>query len=101
MSNFLLAHESEIRLSFFFSFFIGVAIWELLQPRRKLLVSKSLRWTHNLLLVVFNTVLLRLLFPLAAVGVAVFVEQQHWGVFNFLQLPAILSVLLARPSKVL
>lgn len=93
MQNFLLAHESEIRLSFFATFFVGVALWEWLQPRRKLLVSKSLRWTHNVLLTVLNTVLLRLLFPLAAVGVAAFIAEQQWGLFNYWSLPTILTVL--------
>ena len=42
---------------------------------RKLKISKQTRWVNNLLLVILNTLLLRLLFPTAAVGVAVFCQQ--------------------------
>ena len=65
--RFVLAHEPTIRLGFFLGSFALVALWELAAPRRALTVSKALRWASNLGLVALNTVLLRLLFPLAAV----------------------------------
>ena len=68
--QFVLAHEPAIRLGFFVGVFALVALWELAAPRRALTVSKALRWGSNLGLVALNTVLLRLMLPLAAVGVA-------------------------------
>jgi len=85
--QFVLAHEPAIRLSAFLGIFAGVALWELLAPRRALTVSKALRWTSNLGLVVLNTVLLRLMFPLAAVGVAAFGVANGWGLLNHFQVP--------------
>jgi hypothetical protein len=72
LEQFVLAHEPAIRLGFFGGVFAIVALWELAAPRRTLTVSKALRWGSNLGLVALNTVLLRLMFPLAAAGVATF-----------------------------
>lgn len=93
--QFVLAHEPVIRLSFFLGVFALVGIGEALAPARALTVSKSLRWASNLGLVVLNTVLVRLLFPMAAVGIAAFCAANGWGVLNHFQVPFWLAVLLA------
>jgi sterol desaturase/sphingolipid hydroxylase (fatty acid hydroxylase superfamily) len=90
--QFILANEPAIRLGFFIGVFTVVALWELAAPRRVLTVSKALRWSSNLGLVVLNTVVLRLLFPLAAVGVAAFASQNGWGLLNHFQVPFVLAV---------
>ncbi|MGD2119679.1 MAG: sterol desaturase family protein [Chromatiales bacterium] len=72
-----------------------MAIWEILAPRRQLSVSRTLRWSNNIGLVVFNTVLLRLLFPAAAVGMATFTEKVGWGILNYLYWPAWLELVIA------
>ena len=79
MNAFMLQHELAIRLACFFGVFGSMALWELAAPRRRPTVSKLLRWANNLALVVLNSVLLRALFPAAAVGVAAFATQQGWG----------------------
>ena len=68
LSAFVTQHEIGIRLSFFIGVFVMMAMWELLAPRRALTVSKVVRWTNNLVLVFLNTLILRLIFPAAAVG---------------------------------
>ncbi len=79
----LLSNEKEIRMGFFFGMLIIIAVWELLAPKRALTISKSVRWINNLGLVFFNSFILRVLFPAAAVGVAVFAAEQGWGLFNY------------------
>jgi len=91
----LQTHEAGIRLAFFLGIFVAVAVWELLAPRRALTTSKAVRWGNNLALVVCNTVLLRLLFPAAAVGMAAFAAQHGWGVLNYVELPLWLAVVIA------
>lgn len=93
--QFVLAHEPVIRLSFFLGVFAVVGIWEVLAPRRDLTVSKSLRWASNLGLVVLNTLLVRLLFPMVAVGIAAFCAANGWGVLNHFHVPFWLAVPLA------
>lgn len=80
--QFVLTQEPIIRLSLFLVVFALIGAWEVLAPQRSLTVSKSLRWRNNLALVVLNTGLLRLLFPMAAVGVAAYCAAKGWGVLN-------------------
>ena len=91
----VLANEPAIRLSFFLGVFAVIGFWELLAPRRVLTVSKTLRWTSNLGLVVLNTVLLRLIFPLAGVGLAAFCAKNGWGILNHFPVPFWVAVPLA------
>ncbi len=95
MTDFLLANEVAIRLSFFFGIFALMAVWEWLAPRRTLSVSKTLRWVNNLGLVFLNSFILRLLFPAAAVGMAAFAQQQGWGLFNYYSVPDALAIIVA------
>jgi sterol desaturase/sphingolipid hydroxylase (fatty acid hydroxylase superfamily) len=95
LSEFILDNELPIRLGFFFAVFGIMALWERISPRRRLQTSKAVRWINNLGLVLFNSVLLRLVFPAAAVGMAVFTAEQGWGLFNYFETPFWLAVLLS------
>ena len=92
MDTFLHAHEAAVRLGFIFGIFAVMAVWEVLAPRRALAVSKAVRWVNNIGLMVFNTVLLRLLFPAAAVGMAAFSASQGWGLLSHFEVDAWLAV---------
>ena len=94
-NDWILDSEAPIRLSFFFGIFAVMAVWELLSPRRTLSTSKSMRWINNLGLVFLNTLVLRLLFPAAAVGVALFAREQGWGLINYSQPPFMLAVVVS------
>jgi len=87
MNAFMLQHELAIRLACFFGVFGGMALWEFAAPRRRLTVPKLLRWANNLALIMLNSVLLRALFPAAAVGVAAFAARQGWGLLNYFAVP--------------
>lgn len=89
------AFEPVIRLSAFLGIFALMALWEVAAPRRALSFSRLLRWTNNLGIVVLNTVVLRLLFPTAAVGVALAAEHAGWGLFNIVALPYWVAMVLA------
>jgi sterol desaturase/sphingolipid hydroxylase (fatty acid hydroxylase superfamily) len=80
---FILENEKPIRLGFFLSIFAIIAIWELRAPRRRLTMSKAVRWGNNLGVVVLNTFVIRWLFPAAAVGFATIGTQMGWGVLNY------------------
>lgn len=89
---FVLAHEPAIRLGFFLGVFALIALWERVAPRRALSLPRTLRWSSNLGLVALNTVVLRLVFPVAAVGVAAFGVAHGWGVLNHFHVPFVLAV---------
>jgi sterol desaturase/sphingolipid hydroxylase (fatty acid hydroxylase superfamily) len=88
-------NEPVIRFVFFFGSLILMALWETLSPCRRLSVSKSMRWFSNLGLAVLNTVILRAIFPLAAVGIAKIATEQSWGLFHVVSLPYWQTVVLS------
>ena len=92
IGEFVMAHEKAIRLGFFLGMLGLMALWEMLAPRRALTVSKAVRWANNLGLVFFNSFILRLLFPAAAVGLAALAQARGWGLFNIYEVPFWLAV---------
>lgn len=89
----LLTYELAVRLGAFVGAFAILAFWEHLAPHRAARLSKGIRWLNNLGLLVTGNLLLRVTFPVLAVGVAIIAQDQGWGVFNVLEAPAWLSVL--------
>jgi sterol desaturase/sphingolipid hydroxylase (fatty acid hydroxylase superfamily) len=92
INEFVMANEKTIRMSIFFGILIVMALWEVVAPRRALTVSKAVRWVNNLGLVFFNSFLLRIIFPAAAVGMATFASTNGWGIFNYYEVPFWLTV---------
>jgi sterol desaturase/sphingolipid hydroxylase (fatty acid hydroxylase superfamily) len=78
----LLSHEALIRLAAFAGILAAMAAWELLAPRRDFAVGRTKRWPGNIAIVVIDTLLVRLAFPVTAVGLALLAEQRGWGLFN-------------------
>ncbi len=92
LDTFLLDHESAIRLGFFVGSFVILALWELFAPRRASQASKRIRWTNNLALAIANILVVRVLFSLAAVGLAVFVNERGTGLLNMFAVPYSLAI---------
>jgi sterol desaturase/sphingolipid hydroxylase (fatty acid hydroxylase superfamily) len=89
------ATEPLIRLGCFSGVLVLTALAEFALPRRRLRYRRGARWTSNLGLALLNTLLIRAVLPMGAVGVAVAAETQHWGILNSVSSPAWLAVLLA------
>jgi sterol desaturase/sphingolipid hydroxylase (fatty acid hydroxylase superfamily) len=87
MSYFILDREFAIRLGFFLGILVIMAVWEMVSPRRVLTSSKKLRWFSNLGISLVDTLFVRLLLSITAVGMALFVEKHQWGLLNNLELP--------------
>ena len=84
--------EPYIRLGAFLGVFAAMALWEFLAPRRARSVSRWVRWPNNLAITAVNTALVRVIFPTAAVGLALLGEARGWGVLNAFALPQWLKV---------
>jgi sterol desaturase/sphingolipid hydroxylase (fatty acid hydroxylase superfamily) len=95
MSELLLAHEPAIRLGFFAGVLVVMALLEAALPRRRREIPRLLRWSNNLALVAVDTLVLRLTFPILAVGLALIAEQQGFGLLNVVAVPAWIAVPLA------
>ena len=72
-----------------------MALVELAVPRRPLTTLKTGRWFANIGIVIINTVVLRLLVPAGALGISVWVGRQGWGVFNYVDWPFWVEVILS------
>jgi sterol desaturase/sphingolipid hydroxylase (fatty acid hydroxylase superfamily) len=94
MSETLLANEPLVRVGFFLGVFVLMALWEFLLPRRVRNIGRRSRWPNNVAVVVINTVILRLLFPAAAVGLALVAESHNLGLLNLIQWPRWISIVL-------
>ena len=83
--------EPVIRLLAFSTIFLALATIELFAPRLERDemrgAIKSRRWVTNLAMVVLSSVALRIVFPLAAVGTALWAQTNGIGLFPMLGLP--------------
>ena len=78
--------ESAVRLAAFLAIFGSMAVFELLSPRLEraemLGALKTRRWITNLSMVMVSSIVLRIVFPAAAVGAAIWADANGWGLFN-------------------
>ncbi|WP_422372575.1 sterol desaturase family protein [Hoeflea sp.] len=91
--------EPAIRLIAFSAIFVTLAAIELAAPRLERNemrgALKSRRWVTNLAMVVLSSVLLRIVFPLAAVGTALWAQAQGYGLMPLIGMPLWLAGILA------
>lgn len=92
MQNILFVYESYIRLSAFFGVFVVMAAWEFIVPRRRQSIRREWRWPNNLGVVAVDTLLVRILFPTTAVGLAILAQAHGFGLFNIIEMPAWIGV---------
>jgi sterol desaturase/sphingolipid hydroxylase (fatty acid hydroxylase superfamily) len=91
----IFATEPQLRLGVFLVVLAIMAFWELLAPRRRRDIPRVIRWSNNLALVVIDMIILRLTFPILAVGLAIMAQERGWGLFNLIEAPAWIAVLVS------
>jgi sterol desaturase/sphingolipid hydroxylase (fatty acid hydroxylase superfamily) len=79
--------ELLLRLGAFAGVLAAMAAWEVLAPRRARLHPRRVRWTSNLGLVALNALVVRIAFPVAAVGFAALAAERGWGLLNAFDVP--------------
>jgi len=87
IETFLIEHEAVLRLGSFIGALAVLAAWEVFAPQRPLRRPRSARWAYAAALTILNLVLVRVLFPTAAVVVASTVEQRGSGLMQHWSLP--------------
>ncbi len=95
MAEFILNHAPTIRIGFFLGILIIMGTWEFIAPRRMLTLSRPARWVGNLGIVFLNSLILRILFPAGAVGIALFAHDHEWGIFNYFAVSYATAVILS------
>ncbi len=91
----LLGYEPLLRLGSFIAVLLLMALLEALLPRRERHFDRLTRWPGNFMLTLFNTLIVRLLFPTAAVGFALQVEQSGAGLLNLVAVPEWAAIMIA------
>ena len=87
--------EGPLRLILFIGIFAVMALSEAALPRRERGRGRGHRWFTNLGIAIVDTLAVRLVFPVAAVGIAVIAEARGWGLFNIIAWPGWLEALIA------
>ena len=75
----MLSTEPFIRLAAFGGILAAMVVWELLAPRRDQRIGRATRWPSNIGVVVLDTVLVRLVFPIGAVALALLARSPGLG----------------------
>lgn len=63
-------------------------------PYRKRELSRLERWPSNIVMVIIDTLLIRICFPLGLAGVASWAAVHHFGIFNFFSINNTVSAIL-------
>src|SRR5262245_51261344 len=90
-----LDYEPFLRVGIFAAVFLALAACEMLAPRRRQEPQRQSRWPANLGVAVIDTLLVRLLFPVTAVGMAVLAEARGWGLLNAIAAPRGIAIVVA------
>ncbi len=93
--EFEFASETSIRLSIFASVFAVMAAAEAVWPRKARTQPRMDRWFTNIAMVVLDSVAVRIIFPIVAVGLAEYVTARGWGLLNLIALPFWLKVVIS------
>ena len=95
MTSFIQIHEAPLRLGIFAIVLLAMMALEALRPKRDRVMTRRRRWTSNLALVFIDGLVVRLLFPVVAAGVAMIAARKGWGLFNWLDWPIWAEILLS------
>lgn len=93
MREIIFAYEPYVRLAAFAGVFCLIAVWEVFKPRRQMAIRRGWRWPNNFGIIALDTILVRIIFPTTAVGIALLAESNGIGLFNVIALPDWIPVL--------
>lgn len=84
-------HANLIRLSLFFGVFVIMALVEASLPRRKRRETRAGRWPTHFGLVFISSLAVMAIFPIAAVGAAIWASSSGFGLFNRFEIHPLLA----------
>ncbi|SUI59128.1 sterol desaturase family protein [Shewanella baltica] len=88
----MMDYISSIRLGAFLAIFTLMLLLEFLLPARHLpsrpnSPKPATRWVGNISILVISVIAARMVLPIGLAGIALYCEQQQWGLFNYIGLP--------------
>jgi sterol desaturase/sphingolipid hydroxylase (fatty acid hydroxylase superfamily) len=91
MEALFLKNELTVRFVAGLGILVLMGLLDFLRPHRTSPVPRAIRWKANLLLTIFNAIVVRIAFPAAAVGFAAYAYQSQLGLLNLIELPKWIS----------
>src|SRR5271157_4991915 len=76
LSTHAITYEIPIRVGAFAAIFICMFAFEMLSPRRRLTTSKMHRWFNKLSIHILNTIMIRALFPVIPITMAILAAEK-------------------------
>jgi sterol desaturase/sphingolipid hydroxylase (fatty acid hydroxylase superfamily) len=95
MQDWIVGHEPWLRVTAFGAVLVLLLVAQDLWPRRAGMPQRRQRWSANLALVVIDVLLVRLLIPLGAVGMAVWADVHGYGALARVDAPRALEAALS------
>ncbi len=86
--------EGIIRFASFLAVALALGIWELAAPRRIPEPGRAWRWIGNFGVVAVSALLIRLIFPILPVALALLAREKGYGLFPLLGLPPSVEIIL-------
>ena len=83
--------DQELRTYAFISIIAVVMVWEMIAPKRPLTQSKVKRWLNNFTLIGLDTILVKLLLPAGAFGVALWAKDKGYGLLNHVEVSPVIA----------
>lgn len=93
--NVWLRRAPELHAYVYFGFLIAIALIEAIVPRRAVAAAPGRRWLVNFAVTAFNTVLIRLLVPVAGAALAAACADRGLGLLNNLAVPGWLAIVVS------
>ncbi|WP_269583375.1 sterol desaturase family protein [Roseibium sp. Sym1] len=75
---------NQLRMACFAGIFLAMALLEAGLPRRELKNGRLKRWPTNWGFILLDALLVRLIFPIGGVGLALLARENGWGLFGLL-----------------
>ncbi len=88
-------YEQYVHAAVYYSLLALMPLLEMIFPLRTNKHPIAMRWISNFLLGIVNSLILKFLFPVLGIAFAVYVHQQGWGLFNHIEVPYFIAVILS------
>ncbi len=82
----IVSDAASTRLIVFATLLALLVLWERWAATRAARISRTRRWSTNFGMGIFDTLILRVIFPAGAVSAALFAAKHHMGLFNHVPL---------------
>jgi sterol desaturase/sphingolipid hydroxylase (fatty acid hydroxylase superfamily) len=91
----LLRYASQADAFSYFGVIILIAVLECVVPRRRPGDTLPLRWFGNVAITILNTIVVRAVFPIAAIAWAALCSERSWGLLNAVASPTAVEFVIA------